>query len=274
MAIETQQEHPVASADRVGSTSEHLKIRVHNPDASPKLIYFPGLHGDWTLVRSFRQALAGRVCFVEMTYPRTLNWSLEDYAAAIETALAERGISSGWLLGESFGSQVVWALVERRQFQVDGAILAGGFLRHPMPRGARMVEHIIRRIPVSLVKPILAGYEAIGRFRYRRAPEVLADLAEFVSRRTDLDRRAAEHRLRLVAENDPSHVPQGVNLPVYALTGILDPIVPWPWARRALKRHCSTLREYKVLWRADHTVLASAPRRSAKVVLRWITTQA
>ena len=253
---------------------EHLKLRIHNPGARPTLAYFPGLHGDWTLVRSFRQALQDRVRFVEMTYPRTLTWSLDNYAAAIEAALTEHGISNGWMLGESFGSQVVWTVLERRHFQVDGVILAGGFLRHPMPRGAKLAERVVSRIPMSFVKPILIAYEAFGRFRYRRAPEVLADLAEFVSRRTDLDRRAAEHRLRLVAENDPRRIPQGVTLPVYALTGILDPIVPWPWARRALKRHCSTLREYKVLWRADHTLLASAPKMAAGTVLRWITAQA
>jgi hypothetical protein len=40
---------------------ELLKIRIHNPGAAPTLIYLPGLHGDWTLVRSFRRALAERV---------------------------------------------------------------------------------------------------------------------------------------------------------------------------------------------------------------------
>ena len=270
MAIETQRDQATAAPDRAVSVDEHLKIRIHNPAATPTLIYFPGLHGDWTLVRGFRQALGARARFVEMTYPRTLIWSLDDYAAAIEKALAEHGISSGWLLGESFGSQVAWAMLERKRFDANGMVLAGGFLRHPMPHGARLVERLVSRIPVSFVKPILTAYQSIGRFRYRRSPEVLADLAEFVSRRTDLDRRAAEHRLRLVAENDPRRVPQDVTLPVYALTGILDPIVPWPWARRELKRHCPTLREYRVLWRADHTVLASAPRPAAAVVLSWV----
>ena len=76
---------------------ETLQIRIHSPAASPTLIYLPGLHGDWTLVGGFRQALAGRVRFVEFTYPRTLTWSLDDYATGIEQALAENGISSGWL---------------------------------------------------------------------------------------------------------------------------------------------------------------------------------
>ncbi len=110
---------------------EELQLRIHGDASLPTLIYLPGLHGDWTLVGGFLQALDGRVRFVEITYPRTLDWSLDDYAAAIETALAENGIMSGWLLGESFGSQPLWALVARRKFAAQGVILAGGFVKHP-----------------------------------------------------------------------------------------------------------------------------------------------
>src|ERR1051326_3150607 len=112
--------------------SETLQIRIHGSDAMPALIYLPGLHGDWTLVGNFRRALAGRLRFVELTYPRTLTWSLDEYAAAIEAALLERGITNGWLLGESFGSQIAWPLGARKQFCTDGIILAGGFGRHPL----------------------------------------------------------------------------------------------------------------------------------------------
>ncbi len=63
---------------------ETLRLRLHGDDSLPTLIYLPGLHGDWTLVASFRRALAGRVRFVEFTYPRTLTWPLDDYATAIE----------------------------------------------------------------------------------------------------------------------------------------------------------------------------------------------
>jgi pimeloyl-ACP methyl ester carboxylesterase len=254
--------------------TETLELRVHGDAARPTLIYLPGLHGDWTLVGSFRRALAEHVRFVELTYPRTLTWSLDEYAGAIEAGLAEQGIRSGWLLGESFGSQVVWALAGRRRFALEGVILAGGFLRHPMPRGARVAERLVSRIPLALVKPIVSVYKVIAQLRYRRSPEVLSDLAEFVSRRTYLDRRAVEHRLRLVAENDPRHVGRQLAAPVFALTGSLDPIVPWPWARDGLRSDCPTLRQYKVLWRADHAVLATAPQAAARAVLGWIATQA
>ena len=75
--------------------SERLQWRVHGDASRPALIYLPGLHGDWTLVSSFRRALGGRVRFVEFTYPRTTDWSLEDYAAHIENALREAGIGRG-----------------------------------------------------------------------------------------------------------------------------------------------------------------------------------
>jgi len=91
-------------------TSEQIEIRIYNPHVEPTLIYLPGLHGDWTLIGGFRRALGSRARFVEVVYPRTLTWSLEQYAQAIETALERHGISHGWLLGESFGSQLVWAL--------------------------------------------------------------------------------------------------------------------------------------------------------------------
>src|SRR3954449_4592510 len=87
---------------------ESLQIRIHGDASLPVLVYLPGLHGDWTLIGRFRRALRERVRFVEVTYPRTLDWSLDDYAAALEKVLRENGIESGWVIAESFGSQVVW----------------------------------------------------------------------------------------------------------------------------------------------------------------------
>ena len=80
---------------------ETLEIRIRGSDRCPTLIYLPGTHGDWTLVGSFHRALGDRVRFVEINYPRTVSWSLDKHAAAIEAGLAEHGIRSGWVLGES-----------------------------------------------------------------------------------------------------------------------------------------------------------------------------
>src|SRR6266403_1635731 len=99
-----------------------VRLRICDPSSQPTLIYLPGLHGNWTLIGGFRDALAGRVRFVETTYPPTLKWSLEDYAAEVEAALAGHGIAEGWLLAESFSSQIAWPIIRRKRFQVNGLI--------------------------------------------------------------------------------------------------------------------------------------------------------
>ena len=249
--------------------SESVELRVHGSAALPTLVYLPGLHGDWTLIGGFRKALAGRVRFAEMTYPRTLEWSLADYAAGVEQALARHGLERGWLLGESFGSQVMWALAARHRFQTQGLILAGGFARHPMQRGVRLAERLCGSLSLGLVTRILFGYARVARLRFRREPEVLAGLSEFIARRTELDRQAAKHRLHLLGANDPAAVVRQIRAPVYALSGILDPIVPWFLVRPWLKRNCGALREYRIL-RADHNVLSTASRAAAELVVEWM----
>ena len=260
---------------------EELQLRVHGDDSLPTLIYLPGLHGDWTLVGGLLQALDGKVRFVEITYPRTLDWSLDDYAAAIEAALAQRGITSGWLLGESFGSQPLWALAARNQkphftksgfvpFQINGIILAGGFVKHPMRWMICLAERMTGRTSNRLFIWIIFSYAKIARFRYRNSPGVVARIDEFVARRTDLDRRAAQHRLHLIAGFDPRPIVRQTKLPVFGLSGILDPIVPWPLVGRWLKRNCPALRDYKIIKSADHNVLGTAPKQAARQVLEWM----
>jgi pimeloyl-ACP methyl ester carboxylesterase len=260
---------------------ETLRLRLYGDASRPTLIYLPGLHGDWTLIAAFRKAVAGHVRFVEMTYPRTLTWSLDDYAAAIEQALLQNGVTRGWLLAESFGSQPAWALVARNPepgfsqqdsapFQIDGLILAGGFVRHPLQRLVRWAERAAGAIPLRLLITVIFGYAKVARFRFRRSPEILERLDEFIERRTELDRQAAVHRLHLIAESDFRSVARGTNLPVFALTGLLDPIVPWPLVRRWLRHHCPALRDYQIIRRADHNVLGTGTQEAARLVLRWM----
>jgi pimeloyl-ACP methyl ester carboxylesterase len=313
--------------------TEELQLRIQGGASLPTLIYLPGLHGDWTLIGGFRHALGAQARFVEVTYPRTLTWSLDDYAAAIETALEQNGVTRGWLLGESYGSQVLWAMVGRassragvesaacpdircrgecadssshppsrraiaplrrdggrldtttilngssgasprqaakRNFQIEGVILAGGFVKHPLRWAARLAERLTGRVSNAWFVRFIFGYAKIARFRYRRSPETLAKIDEFIARRTALDRRAAQHRLHLVAENDPRPAARQTKLPVFGLSGLLDPIVPWPFVRRWLRKNCPALRDYKIIARADHNVLSTAPREAAKQVLAWM----
>ncbi len=250
--------------------TEELRIRVYGESSLATVVYLPGLHGDWTLISSFRRALKGRVRFAEITYPRTLKWSLEDYAAGVEQALREKGITSGWLLGESFSSQVVWPIVAHQKFNVEGVILAGGFVRHPIRAAVGIAERVAGGVPLTLLTRIMFGYAKIARFRYRHSPETLAGIHEFIERRTELDRQAAKHRLCLIAENDPRSIARNIDVPVFAMSGVLDPIVPWMFVRPWLRKNCPALRGYKIFWRADHNVLSTAADAAADQVVRWI----
>ncbi len=251
-------------------TEEKLQLRVSGEASRPTLIYLPGLHGDWTLIGSFKHALSNRVRFVETTYPRTLEWSLDDYAANVEAALAEKGITRGWLLGESYSSQVVWQMLARSRFQFEGIILAGGFVRHPVRAGVRLAARFGRGVSLSFLTRIMFGYAKIARFRYRHSPETMANIQEFIARRTELDRQAAVHRLRLIAGSDFCDIAKSAKVPIFAITGALDPVVPWYFVRSWLRRNCPALREYKIEWSADHNVLSTAANKSADQVVRWM----
>ena len=211
-----------AQSEEVGSP----QIRIQGPASAETLIYLPGVHGDWTLIGGFSRALAESVRLVQITYPRTLSWSLADYAHNIENTLAEHGISTGWLLGESFGSQIVWEMVSAERFRTKGVILAGGFARHPVPLMASLAAGLVGRSSFKLLTSLFRGYVRVSRARFRRSPEILAGLTEFLARRTRSDCLALQHRLALVAGNDPRCKARGATIPVFALTGFWDPIVP------------------------------------------------
>jgi pimeloyl-ACP methyl ester carboxylesterase len=242
----------------------------------PTLIYLPGLHGDWTLVSSFRAAVKDKVRFVEFTYPRTVTWSLEDYARAVIRELKANGIHSGWLLGESFSSQVAWEIVRLTTaqqdigFEVLGLILAGGFAPYPIPTGVRFVRLVNRLMPASLMRLGLSIYASYAKLRHRRAPETRAGIDEFIARRTEPDRQAILHRYGLILSSKAGEVACRFQLPTYALSGFVDPVVPWLWTLPWLRRHCPGFRDWRIIFTADHNVLATAPRKAADQILRWM----
>ena len=251
---------------------EPLQLRVYpapHPNA-PTLVYLPGIHGDCTLIAACREILRMRVRFVEMTYPRTVTWSLTQYAQAIEAALQREGIDHGWLLGESFGSQVLWELVARRQMSYGGLILAGGFVRYPYPAFLAATRWIFPLLTSSLLSRVLPLYVSYARIRYRGNEAMIEGAREFVARRTPQDLRAIEHRLGLIAENDPRPTAMTTRIPVHHLYGFIDPIVPWMPATRWLEEECLALRGTRRIALCDHTVLATAARDAAEQICQWI----
>jgi pimeloyl-ACP methyl ester carboxylesterase len=252
---------------------ETLQIRVHGEPFGRVLVYLPGLHGDWTLVGAFREAVKPRVSFIDMVYPRTVTWSLRDYARGVADGLRAQNCTGGWLLAESFGSQVAWAMLAEPDlgWEVQGVVFSGGFVRY-RPRalalyGARVLDRISAR---AFQRPLRLYIRLAQRLR-ARYPGSRADADEFVRRRTDADKAAAAHRLRLIAEADWRAVAQQTRLPVFHLTGLVDPIVPWWPVHRWLRRHCPGFRGARVLARSDHNVLGCAPRQAANQVLTWMS---
>jgi len=249
---------------------QQVLVRVHGDESAPTLVYLPGLHGNWRLIGAFRKALAGRVRFVEVSYPPTLEWTSEEYAAAVEEGLTARGIRGGWLLAESFGSTVAWPILARNQFRVRGLVLAGGFVRHPFSLEVRLAERFCGQISFAVLVRLLFGYARVARFRFRNSPETWESIKDFVGHLTEADRQAAKHRLHLVGLSDSCAIARKATIPVYAVTGLLDPVVPWYWVRRWLKRNCPALRDYQIIWHADHNVLGTAPAAAAERILAWI----
>ena len=250
---------------------DELSIRVHGDESRPTLIYLPGTHGDWTLNGGFRRALGDRARLVEFTFPRTLSWSLEDYARLIEEKLLETNIKNGWILAESFASQVVWAWMERQseQFRIEGIILAGGFVRHPIIPAVRLARELTRTIPMPVLRAVVWFYAVYARARESNSPEIQADLREFAHRRTKADMQAAAHRLDLIIQNDLRPGARACSLPVFYLTGFFDPIVPWPLVIPWLRKNCPGYKDWKLTAGSDHHVLGSA-RAACDAILLWI----
>lgn len=236
----------------------------------PVLVYLPGLHGDGTLISSFHQVVRDEVRFVGVRYPRSATAGLAHYARGIADTLARAGIDRGWLLGESFGSQVGWALLEAG-WPAQGFILAGGFVRHPWNLGVHLARLVCGHTPGPVLRAAFWLYPRYARFRHRRAPETRAAVAEFVRHRlAPGDREAMTHRLRLIAAADFRPAARQATVPVWSVTGFWDPLVPWPQVHRWLRHHCPTFQGARVLPWADHNVLATQPEAAARIIRRWL----
>lgn len=252
-----------------------MQVRTDGDPSHRTLIYLPGVHGDWTLFSGFRELAKEKFFLVQFTYPRTLSWSLEDYARGVSKALAEAGIVGGWVLAESYSSQVAWAWLKLADedplpFRFDGIILAGGFVRYPAPITLRVARAFFAVAPWRLWKLLFWVYLRYSGFRHRNAPGAACEGREFVERRTPLDIEAIRARLRLIAEYDPQPIASRVKCPIFLLAGTIDPVVPvWP-VLRWLRRNCGSFKEHRIIWPADHNVLGTEPGKALAQIEQWL----
>ncbi len=209
----------------------------------------------------------GQVRLVEFAYPRKPGWTLKPHAEGIARALKENNITSGWLLGESFGSQILWALQEMpdQTFHTEGIILAGGFVRYPIMPLVHLARFLCLLVPVWFWHWFLKLHRAYSqRFRGVAAD----DAEEMLQRQWNANRETFRHRLQLIAKNDPRETARKISCPLYYLSGSIDPIVPWYLVQPWLRKNCPTLAGEKIFL-ADHNILGSATD-SARQILGWI----
>jgi pimeloyl-ACP methyl ester carboxylesterase len=256
-----------------------LQIRIDGEATSPTLIYLPGLHGDWTLLPGFRELAKTKFRLVQFTYPRTVTWSLDDYAQAVDQQLKTAGIRSGWILAESFSSQVAWAWLKRTKdrssdFTFDGIILAGGFVRYPAPVSLAAARLFFAATPWWLWRQLFNAYLAYSGFRHRNAGPAGNCAREFIARRTPQDIHAMQARLKLIASADFREIARKVTGPIFQLAGIIDPVVPPALVARWLRRNCPTFRGTRVIWPADHNVLGTEPAQALAQIEHWISASA
>lgn len=260
--------------------AERLLIQLQGEAAAPALVYLPGLHGDWHYNAGLRKALGGRLRLVEFGYPRNPAWKLADYVEHLEAALLEHEVRQGWLLGESFGSQVAWGLLARAErqkaagqphFAPRGLVLAGGFVRYPLLWGVRLVRGTHQSLPMSAVAALLRAYLRLLRWRHRQAPQVQKSLEQHQDYQTqELARQAILSRYDIILAHDHRPLAQRTHWPVFYLTGFWDLIVPWFLVQPWLRRNCPGYRGWKVVWNSEHNVLGFQPETSARQILAWM----
>lgn len=219
----------------MSAPADVVRVRVHDGEG-PMLIYLPGLHGDWGLIGAFRRALGNRVRFVEIAYPESPR-SLGALTTEVIAALTASGVESGWLLMQSFGSQVGWTMLARG-FRASGVVLAGGFVRHPTRWGARAIRPLLEGPWSAAIRPAYRALTWLGNTLSNRDPESAAELSAFAAARGVPQWKAAAWRLHLVAESDPRADARATKMPVWYLGGAIDLLVPWPWVVAWLEREC------------------------------------
>jgi len=180
-------------------------------------------------------------------------------------------------VGESFGSQIAWAMLDMgiqanddSCFNAEGLVLAGGFVKHPWKWGPGVLRRISQVVPTPLYRAGLITFGSLACLYYHNQPELLRSINEFTERRTELDRQAMRHRLTLLDRFDPREIARQIRLPVYYLGGLADPLVPWFQVKHWLRRNCPGYKGGRILWWAGHNVLHTSPAYAAALLLQWM----
>ena len=143
---------PVLSAFNARRTTSYPNHGI--PRSS---VYLPGIHGDWSMIGDFRR-------HVLLT---TVSWSLPIPGPNLDPSAIWAGgsghvgknkITHGWIIGESFGSQVLKLDCNVPSESSEGVILSGGFSPEPERHHALGKNFRLPRETVSLLRSSAATF--------------------------------------------------------------------------------------------------------------------
>ena len=120
------------------------------------------------------------------------------------------------IMTNRFSSLVAWQMAKRflhrrgamangettSGFEIQGIILAGGFVHHPIPLEVRLGRLVNQWMPAWGLRAALAAFRTYARLRFHGCPEALASIDDFIQRRTELDHLAIRQRFRLIEQSD------------------------------------------------------------------------
>ena len=148
-----------------------------------------------------------------------------------KTELRMAGCSANRLARNS-----LWALVARGKFQAQRNHSCRRFCQHPMRGAVRLAEKIAGKIPIyKFFLVTMFGLCKISPIPLSQCTGNACRDREFVAAGpAGPSGRAAPAAFD--CENDPCATAQSTKFPIFAFSGLLDPIVPWPLVRRWLRR--------------------------------------
>jgi len=145
-----------------------------------------------------------------------------------------------------------------------------GVRASPVAMGRSISSKVVDDVSFAVITRILLGIRPSQRFRFAGRPETFDEIQQFVAGLTQRDLAPPNHRLHLVAQNDPAPWRAKFSVPLYGLSGLFDPVVPWFWVRRWLRGNCPGLKGYRIIWLADHNVLGTSPDVAAEQIRTWM----
>jgi pimeloyl-ACP methyl ester carboxylesterase len=180
------------------------------------------------------------------------------------------GIESAHIVGESFGSLVMWQFGIANPERVRSFTLVGGFSRPPRFRVAAAAAAALRSLPTQLFESSIdlyvTGKSAMGEGRES------FDLGAYPATRTLRGRRATANRMSIIQASDFTEQLKEIKFPVRYLGGANDIVVP---VRREiatllahLPPHCDFRSE--LVPGAPHAMIASHPQQTAEHLSRWV----